>query len=75
MQIKIRHRYSHAIYLYDISMIFTYLLAKFVDVSSFFVPSAGNVEWFADAIETGAIKIPGIQKQYAKVNEQLEAID
>ena len=34
-----------------------------------------NVEWFADAIETGAIKIPEIQKQYAKVNEQLEAID
>jgi chromosome segregation ATPase len=28
-----------------------------------------------NAIETGAIKIPEIQKQYAKVNEQLEAID
>ena len=34
-----------------------------------------NVEWFADAIETRAIKIPEIQKQYAKVNEHLEAID
>jgi hypothetical protein len=34
-----------------------------------------NVEWFADAIETGAIKIPEIQKQYAKINEELEAID
>jgi hypothetical protein len=39
-----------------------------------------NVEWFADAIETGAIetgaiKIPEIQKQYAKVNDELEAID
>jgi hypothetical protein len=34
-----------------------------------------NVEWFAEAIETGAIKIPEIQKQYAKVNDELEAID
>jgi hypothetical protein len=34
-----------------------------------------NVEWFADAIETGAIKIPEIQKQYAKIQEELEAID
>jgi hypothetical protein len=34
-----------------------------------------NVEWFADAIETGAIKIPEIQKQYAKIIEELEAID
>ena len=34
-----------------------------------------NVEWFADAIETGAIKIPEIQKQYAKVEEEIEAID
>jgi hypothetical protein len=31
-----------------------------------------NVEWFADAIETRAIKIPEIQKRYAKVNEQLK---
>ena len=30
-----------------------------------------NVEWFANAIETRAIKIAEIQKQYAKVNEQL----
>jgi hypothetical protein len=35
----------------------------------------GNVEWFADAIETGAIKILEIQKQYAKVKDELEAID
>ena len=34
-----------------------------------------NVEWFADAIETGAIKIPEIQKQYAKIKDDLEAID
>ena len=34
-----------------------------------------NVEWFADAIETGAIKIPEIQKHYAKVKDELEAID
>jgi hypothetical protein len=34
-----------------------------------------NVEWFADAIETGAIKIPEIQKQYAKIQDELEAID
>ena len=34
-----------------------------------------NVEWFADAIETGAIKIPEIQKQYAKIQDDLEAID
>ena len=35
----------------------------------------GNVEWFVDAIETGAIKIPEIQKQYAKIQDELEAID
>ena len=34
-----------------------------------------NVEWFADAIETGSIKIPEIQKQYAKIKDELEAID
>jgi hypothetical protein len=34
-----------------------------------------NVEWFAYAIETGAIKIPEIQKQYAKIKNELEAID
>ena len=34
-----------------------------------------NVEWFANAIETGAIKIPEIQKQYAKIKDELEAID
>jgi hypothetical protein len=34
-----------------------------------------NVEWFADAIETGAIKIPEIQKQHARVKDELEAID
>jgi hypothetical protein len=34
-----------------------------------------NVEWFANAIETGAIKIPEIQKQYAKIQDELEAID
>ena len=34
-----------------------------------------NVEWFADAIETGDIKIPEIQKQYAKVKDELESID
>jgi peptidoglycan hydrolase CwlO-like protein len=33
------------------------------------------VEWFADAIETGAIKIPEIQKQYAKIKDDLEVID
>jgi chromosome segregation ATPase len=34
-----------------------------------------NVEWFADAIETGVIEIPDLQKQYAKVKDKLEAID
>jgi hypothetical protein len=34
-----------------------------------------NVEWFADAIETGAIKIPEIQKQYVKAKDDLEVID
>jgi len=37
--------------------------------------TADNVEWFANAIETGAIKIPEIQKQHAKIKEELEAID
>jgi hypothetical protein len=37
--------------------------------------TADNIEWFANAIETGAIKIPEIQKQYAKIQEELEAID
>ena len=34
-----------------------------------------NVEWFVEAIETGAIKIPEIQKQYAKIQDEIEAID
>ena len=34
-----------------------------------------NVEWFANAIETGAIKIPEIQKQYVKIQDEIEAID
>jgi hypothetical protein len=34
-----------------------------------------HVEWFVDAIETGAIKIPEIQKQYAKVKDEIESID
>ena len=33
------------------------------------------MEWFVDAIETGAIKIPEIQKQYAKIKDDLEVID
>jgi predicted nucleic acid-binding Zn-ribbon protein len=37
--------------------------------------TADNVEWFTGAIETGAIKIPEIQKQYAKVKDELEAIE
>jgi hypothetical protein len=37
--------------------------------------TADNVEWFANAIETGAIKIPEIQKQYAKVKDDLEVIE
>jgi hypothetical protein len=37
--------------------------------------TADNVEWFANAIETGAIKIPEIQKQYVKIKDELEAID
>ena len=37
--------------------------------------TADNVEWFANAVETGAIKIPEIQKQYAKVKDDQEAID
>ena len=34
-----------------------------------------NVEWFVDAIETGAIKIPEIQKQYAKLQDEVQVID
>jgi hypothetical protein len=30
-----------------------------------------NVEWFANAIETGAIKTPEIQKQYGKIKDDL----
>jgi predicted nucleic acid-binding Zn-ribbon protein len=37
--------------------------------------NSNNVESFANAIETGAIKIPDIQKQYAKIKDELEAID
>ena len=33
------------------------------------------MEWFVDAIETGAVKILEIQKQYAKVKYELESID
>ena len=34
-----------------------------------------NVEWFANAIETGAIKIPELQKQYAKLQDEVQVID
>jgi predicted transcriptional regulator len=34
-----------------------------------------NVEWFANAVETEAIRIPEIQKQYAKIQDEIEAID
>jgi chromosome segregation ATPase len=37
--------------------------------------TADNIKCFANAIETGAIKIPEIQKQYAKIKDELEAID
>ena len=34
-----------------------------------------GIYWYSDAIEIGAIKIPEIQKQYAKIKDELEAID
>ena len=34
-----------------------------------------NVEWFVEAIETGAIKIPDLQKQYAKLQDEVQVID
>jgi len=34
-----------------------------------------KIEWFVHTVNTGMYKIPEIQKQYAKVKEELEAID
>jgi chromosome segregation ATPase len=33
------------------------------------------LEWFVHTVNTGMYKIPEIQKQYAKIKEELEAID
>jgi hypothetical protein len=37
--------------------------------------TTANVEWFANAIETAAIKIPDLQKQYAKLQDEVQVID
>ena len=34
-----------------------------------------KIEWFVHTVNTGMYKIPEIQKQYAKVKDELEAID
>jgi hypothetical protein len=34
-----------------------------------------RIEWFVHTVNTGMYKIPEIQKQYAKLNDELEAID
>jgi hypothetical protein len=34
-----------------------------------------NIEWFINMVKTGTYKIPEIQKQHAKANEELEAIE
>jgi hypothetical protein len=34
-----------------------------------------DLEWFVHTVNTGMYKIPEIQKQYAKINEEIEAID
>ena len=34
-----------------------------------------DLEWFVHTVNTGMYKIPEIQKQYAKIKEELEAID
>ncbi|HEY6884821.1 MAG TPA: hypothetical protein VI278_12390 [Nitrososphaeraceae archaeon] len=34
-----------------------------------------RIEWFVHTVNTGMYKIPEIQKQYAKVKDELEAID
>jgi hypothetical protein len=34
-----------------------------------------RIEWFVRTVNTGMYKIPEIQKQYAKIQEELEAID
>jgi hypothetical protein len=34
-----------------------------------------DLEWFANTVNTGMYKIPEIQKQYAKIQDEVEAID
>jgi predicted transcriptional regulator len=34
-----------------------------------------KIEWFVHTVNTGMYKIPEIQKQYAKIKEELEVID
>jgi hypothetical protein len=39
------------------------------------VITTDRMEWFVHMVNTGMYKIPEIQKQYAKIKEELEAID
>ena len=34
-----------------------------------------KIEWFVHTVNTGMCKIPEIQKQYAKIQDELDAID
>ena len=37
--------------------------------------TADNIEWFVNMVEIGTYKIPDLQKQYAKLQEEVQVID
>ena len=37
--------------------------------------STDNIEWFVNMVNIGTYKIPDIQKQYAKLQDELQVID
>ena len=37
--------------------------------------STDNIEWFVNMVNIGTYKIPEIQKQYAKLQDELQVID
>jgi hypothetical protein len=37
--------------------------------------TADNIEWFVNLVEIGIYKIPDLQKQYAKLQDQVQVID
>jgi hypothetical protein len=37
--------------------------------------TADNIEWFFNMVDTGTYNIPDLQKQYAKLKDEVQVID